>query len=133
MFADPAFDGEPEQIYEPGEGDPTLPEDEGDAGDEGDPADDGDTTPGDGTTYGPSSPGEDGGDNDGGSGEPPQKYVVDDVSVTLIGRRVQYLGPDGKLITEELTDYTRKTVRAHYATLNDFCAAGMTANASKPW
>lgn len=120
LFADPAFDGEPEQIYEPKGGDPLLPEDEDDddAGDEGDPAGEGDAPPDDEIIYDPPLPGENGGD--GGVDEPRKKYVVNDVAVTLIGRRVQYLGPDGKLITEELADYTRKTVRAHYATLNDF-------------
>lgn len=120
LFADPAFDGEPEQIYEPKGGDPLLPEDEDDddAGGEGDPAGEGDAPPDDEIIYDPPLPGENGGD--GGVDEPRKKYVVNDVAVTLIGRRVQYLGPDGKLITEELADYTRKTVRAHYATLNDF-------------
>jgi type I restriction enzyme R subunit len=33
---------------------------------------------------------------------------------------VQYIGSDGKLITESLKDYTRKTVKQEYATLNDF-------------
>jgi type I restriction enzyme R subunit len=34
--------------------------------------------------------------------------------------RVQYLDENGKLITESLTDYTRKAVRKTYASLDDF-------------
>lgn len=124
LFADPAFDGDPEQVYVPGDGDPLLPEEEDDIDDpddESDPPGEDDTPEGEppaDPAFPPEGDGED--DDAGGIGEPPKRYVVDDVTVAVIGRRVQYLGPDGKLITEELTDYTRKTVRAHYATLNDF-------------
>lgn len=125
LFADPAFDGEPEKVYVPGEGDPLLPDDDDEAEDSGDgnaPADEDGASPDDESPNDPALPPEGGwvDDEDGGIGEPPKRYVVDDVTVAVIGRRVQYLGPDGKLITEELTDYTRKTVRAHYATLKDF-------------
>jgi len=43
--------------------------------------------------------------------------------VTVLKQRVQYIGKDGKLITESLTDYTRRNVRNQYATLDDFLAA----------
>ena len=33
---------------------------------------------------------------------------------------MQYYGPEGKLITESLKDYTRSTVRKDYASLDDF-------------
>lgn len=52
--------------------------------------------------------------------EPRRKYVVGDVEVSIVAERVQYLGPDGKLITESLRDYTRKQVKAQYASLDDF-------------
>jgi len=39
------------------------------------------------------------------------KYYVDDVEVSVVSERVQYLDGDGKLITETLKDYTRETVR----------------------
>jgi len=48
------------------------------------------------------------------------KYVVGDVEVKVLAERVQYLGPDGKLITESLRDFTRKQVKAQYASLDDF-------------
>jgi type I restriction enzyme R subunit len=47
-------------------------------------------------------------------------FVVHDVKVAVSGQRVQYLDASGKLITEQLDDYTRKTVTARYATLKDF-------------
>jgi type I restriction enzyme R subunit len=59
-----------------------------------------------------------------GGGEPlppgTRKYIVGDVPVTVAMERVQYLDGDGKLITESLTDYSRKTVRESYASLDDF-------------
>lgn len=48
------------------------------------------------------------------------KYYVNDVPVSIINERVQYLDTDGKLITESLVDYTRKNIRKEYATLDDF-------------
>jgi type I restriction enzyme R subunit len=36
--------------------------------------------------------------------------------------RVQYLDGNGKLITESLTDYTRKAICKNYASLDDFLA-----------
>jgi len=33
---------------------------------------------------------------------------------------VQYMGPDGKLITESLKDYTRQTIRKDYSSLDQF-------------
>ena len=59
------------------------------------------------------------GDDDGGNG-PRIKFLVNNVQFSIAGRRVQYLDASGKLITEELTDYTRKTVQEQYATLKDF-------------
>lgn len=48
------------------------------------------------------------------------KYVVSDVKVSVVAERVQYYGTNGKLITESLKDYTRKTVRQKYRTLDAF-------------
>jgi type I restriction enzyme R subunit len=45
---------------------------------------------------------------------------VGDVEVQVIAERVQYYGPEGKLITESLKDYTRKAVRKDYSTLDQF-------------
>lgn len=64
--------------------------------------------------------------------EPPSerrvKHYVHDVEVTVLKQRVQYIDKDGKLITESLTDYTRRNVRNQYATLDDFLTAWSSAN-----
>ena len=110
LFADPDFDGDPVQIYEPGEEDPVAPPDEELPPEEND----------DGTEVEPINtlPPGPGGEITGG--EPRKKYYVKDVEVNIIGERVQYYGADGKLITESLKDYTKKTLEKEYRTLNDF-------------
>lgn len=128
-FADPDFDGEAEVIFKPNGGDSTVPpEDEPSGTDTTD-----DPTGGLDDPFDPLS-GEDdnepyttGGDDPftGGSGtdgvnEPRIKYVVKGVTVSVLAERVQYIGADGKLITESVKDYTVKTVKQEYATLNDF-------------
>ena len=107
LFADPHFDGDPVQIYEPEPGDPPLPPD--------DPPFGGEDIPPGGTIADPLG----GEDPPGGS----TRYYVDDVEVRVATERVQYLDADGKLITESLKDYTRKTVRKAYASLNEFLNA----------
>jgi type I restriction enzyme R subunit len=106
LFADPDFDGEPVQIYEPGPGDPPVPPDEPQGGEGVD------------EPYPPHVP-----FDPLGIGAPPTKYYVDDVEVTVATERVQYLDENGKLITESLKDYTRKTVRKAYTSLNAFLNA----------
>jgi len=49
-----------------------------------------------------------------------RKVVVNGVEVTIIKERVHYMGNDGKIITESLRDYTRKSVRTAYASLDSF-------------
>ncbi len=104
LFADPSFDGDPVQIYEPGPDDPPVPPDPPD-GSEG-PGEGGDFPP----EPSPEPPG----------GEKRYKYVVGDVPVYVIAERVQYYGKDGKLITESLKDYTKSIVEGEYASLDDF-------------
>jgi type I restriction enzyme R subunit len=110
-FADPDFDGEPVQIYEPREGEPIDP-----------PADD--------VT----------GDEDAG-GEPlsadeivvvrpditippdeerRSKVYVDGVAVRVVAERVEYLDENGKLITESLRDFTKRALRKRFASLDEF-------------
>ncbi|HEV8367699.1 MAG TPA: type I restriction-modification enzyme R subunit C-terminal domain-containing protein [Pyrinomonadaceae bacterium] len=103
LFADPDFDGEPVQIYEPKGDEPVVPPDEPD-----EPGDD-EPVSGGGVQIGPQ-----------GKGQRRTKYYVGDVEVSLVAERVQYYGKDGKLITESLTDYTKSAVNNNYASLNDF-------------
>ncbi|MBZ5798365.1 hypothetical protein K8353_51015, partial [Burkholderia contaminans] len=56
----------------------------------------------------------------GEEGDPVEKYIVTDKQVTILNSTVQVLDENGKLITESLTDYTRKNILGSYATLNDF-------------
>ncbi|MGN7410616.1 EcoAI/FtnUII family type I restriction enzme subunit R [Sporosarcina sp. SAFN-010] len=105
LFADPDFDGTPEGVVDvPPDGpiidpSPTPPDDE----------------PTDGFPPHP-EPGT-GGDD---PGEPLKKFRINDVDVKVINERVQYYDKGGLLITESLTDYTKKNILKEYATLKDF-------------
>lgn len=112
LFADPDFDGEPVQIYEPGPDDPVTPPIDEVAGEEGDGGSETGTDGGNG---------EDAGADTGGGRI---KYVIGDVPVYVIAERVQYYGPDGRLITESLKDYTRRTLQRSYAFLDTWTHAG---------
>ncbi|MCR4303843.1 MAG: DEAD/DEAH box helicase family protein [Gallionella sp.] len=65
-------------------------------------------------------------------GEPPDgrrhKVTVHGVEVTIVKERVQYLGGDGKIITESLRDYTRENVRRSYASLDSFLTSWKQAD-----
>ena len=105
-FADPDFDGEPVQIYEPGEGDPIDPPDvsppsEDGVGDDAITIDDVDL---------PLPP----------VTGPHKKVYVDGVEAFIVAERVEYLDGRGKLVTESLRDYTRKALRRRFASLDDF-------------
>ncbi len=52
--------------------------------------------------------------------EPRVKIRVDGVQVKVVNERVQYLGADGKIITESIRDYTRKSVSEKFTSLDDF-------------
>lgn len=51
---------------------------------------------------------------------PTKKFYVNGIEVVQVGERVQYYGNDGKLITESLTDYTKKNLKEQFATMDDF-------------
>ena len=114
LFADPAFDGDPVMVYEPKDGESPVPPDEGGEESSGNPThpdtSDGVSTAGSG----------EGGLIGGDPGTGRVKYVLGDVEVYVVAERVQYYGSDGKLITESLKDYTRKTVRKDYQSLDKF-------------
>jgi type I restriction enzyme R subunit len=112
-FADKNFDGDPVQIYEPKGDDPIVPPEIEDR-----TVEEGEGTSGDEPVVFP----------DGRSGGRPIKYYVDDVEVTVATERVQYLDADGKLITESLKDYTRKTINKSFESLDAFLK---TWNAAK--
>ncbi len=109
LFADPAFDGEPVQIYQPGPGESPVPPDAPPdlAGPDGPDSPD---APGEGEPDFPDDP----------DGKARIRYVVDNIPVSVIAERVQYYGPDGKLITESLRDFTRAKVKKQFASLDEF-------------
>jgi len=51
---------------------------------------------------------------------PRRKVNVNGVDVTILKERVQYMGNDGKIITESLLDFTRNNIRSSYASLHAF-------------
>lgn len=62
---------------------------------------------------------------------PREKIRVDGVKVTVINERIQYLGTDGKIITESLKDYTKKNVKGQYVSLETFLKSWNDANKKK--
>jgi type I restriction enzyme R subunit len=125
LFADPAFDGDPVQIYEPREDDPPVPPDEPPGGTGGD------GTPGGGDPGEGPDGGEPGGGG-GGGGEGRKKYIIGgDVTVHIVAERVQYYGADGKLITESLRDYTRQCVGKQFSSMDAFLRRWNSADQKK--
>ena len=49
-----------------------------------------------------------------------RKVIVSGVEVVILKERVQYLGDDGRIITESLLDYTRRNILKNHASLDDF-------------
>lgn len=94
LFSDPDFDGEPVVIYEPDDDDDPVPPD-------------------------PDGVPDDEEDDDGGFRED-QKVYVSGVPVRIIGERVEYVGADGKLVTESYREFAKKQVRSEFSSLNDF-------------
>lgn len=95
LFRDPEFDGEPAVIYEPGDDDDPVPPDP--------------------------PPEDDDGGGDGVEDEPgTYKIRVSGVDARIINERVEYIGPDGDLITESYRDFSRKQIQSEYASLDDF-------------
>ncbi len=113
IFADPNFDGDPVQIYEPQAGDPIDP-----------PAPGGDANPGADNPNGQAPGAAGGGDDVGGGDVAVRRYVVGGmVTVAVARERVQYLNTQGQLITESLRDYTRINLTRQYDSLDKFLQA----------
>jgi type I restriction enzyme R subunit len=60
-----------------------------------------------------------------------RKVTVRGVEVTILKERVQYMGDDGKIITESLRDYTRKSILRNYASLDQFLVTWKQADKKK--
>jgi type I restriction enzyme R subunit len=95
LFRDPEFDGEPVVIID---GDaPGGFEDEPDGFDDDD-------------------------DDDGGHDDTPgsRKIVISGVPARIVAERIEYVGTDGKLITESYRDFARKAITSEYRSLDEF-------------
>ena len=113
-FADPDFDGDPVQIYEPGEDDPiTPPDDVPPTGEDGEPL------PADARRgrnhrrWQPDLP------------LPPaaaraRRSMSMASAPRIIAERVEYLDENGKLVTESLRDFTKTALKKRFASLDDF-------------
>jgi type I restriction enzyme R subunit len=110
LFADPDFDGDPVQIYEPGPDDPMAPPDTEP------PTQGGDTPADDAWVIDDSLAPWTGHD----ANSPQRKIFVDAVHVSILAERVEYLDAYGKLVTESLRDFSRKTLRKQFASLDQF-------------
>lgn len=109
LFADEKFDGDPVQIYEPGNGQPVVPPD--------DPPNGGEDTPPE-MPPPPSPP------------VPPlppdtpdeevKKFYVNNVPVSVSSEKVQYYGKDGKLITESLKKYSKENIIKEFSSKDRF-------------
>jgi type I restriction enzyme R subunit len=104
-FADPDFDGEPVQIYDPDDDDPMVP-----------PEDEGDTISGDEIIVDAGNDISVAPDDDAAN----RKIYVNGVLVTIIAERVKYLDADGKLVTESLRDYSKRAMTNKFASLDSF-------------
>ncbi len=110
LFADPDFDGDPVMIKQVNEED-----DLGDAGEETTDETITDILDGEVVDF-PEVKG--GGEIEENTKR--EKIWVDGVQVKIVNERVQYLGVDGKIITESLRDYTKSNVTKQYHTLEKF-------------
>jgi type I restriction enzyme, R subunit len=115
LFADPDFDGQPVQIYEPGPDDPMAPPDEEPPAPGTGTAPSGTIDEGEVTVDGPLGPWV-GHDVD----TTYRKTYVDGVAVSIVAERVEYLDSYGKLVTESLRDYGRRELRKRFASLDEF-------------
>lgn len=95
LFRDPDFDGEAVVIYNPGSDDDPVPPDPEYPDDEFDP---------------------DGAEEESGV----YKVHVSGVPARIIHERIEYIGPDGNLITESYKDFSRKQIQSEYASLDEF-------------
>jgi type I restriction enzyme R subunit len=95
LFRDPDFDGEPVVVYEPNDGDSPVPPD-------------------------PVHSDEDDEDDTENDVEGIKKLVVSGVPARIIAERIEYIGPNGDLITESYRDFTRKQINDEFESLDIF-------------
>jgi type I restriction enzyme R subunit len=126
LFADPNFDGDPVMIKDVSEYDDISGTDDEAIGEPiVDIVDGGDVE------FPPEPPTITGGGTITDPPNPREKIRVNGVEVKIVNERVQYLGADGRIITESLKDYTKKNVIEKYATLETFLNSWKNADKKK--
>lgn len=111
LFADPEFDGDPVQIYNPGINDPVTPPD---ITDEENQTQVIDPTEGFGTKgIAPNI-------SINNDEDSVKKYYVSGIKVSVASERVQYYGKGGKLITESLKQYSKDNIIREYHSIESF-------------
>ncbi|MEY4126210.1 MAG: hypothetical protein RL737_399 [Bacteroidota bacterium] len=127
LFADPNFDGDPVMIKDVGEDDDISGTDD-ETSDE--PVVD--LVDGDDVVFPKPYPSTvTGGGLIVSEPNPRGKIRVNGVEVKIVNERIQYLGADGKIITESLKDYTKKNVKEQYETLDSFLSSWNNADKKK--
>ena len=94
LFRDPDFDGEPVVIIDGNN--PTGVSDEPEDFDHEDEGDGDDVTPGS------------------------RKIVISGVPARIVAERIEYIGSDGRLITESYRDFARKAITSEFRSLGEF-------------
>ncbi len=107
LFSDPDFDGEPISIKVVKPGEPMPTEDEDKIENSGD-----DTKPTDKNNVDINHPGKTVNTN--------TKIRVNGVDVNIYNEICSYYDKDGKLVTESLKDFSKRSILNEYASLNDF-------------
>ena len=110
LFADKDFDGEPIRIKELSENDEI-----GEFDEEIDIENIKDEITGEKISFDNSED-----ENKDNNDKKKKKVFVDGVDVQIINERVQYIGLDGKLITENLINYSKRNILKKYQTLSVF-------------
>lgn len=131
LFADPSFDGQPVMVKEISGDAELTDEDINDSSEDILDGETGDTIDFDGkdltdTFEKPQI-------IDGGTitDEPAGKVYVAGVPVAVLNERVQHLDADGKLITENLKDYTKRKLLTEFRSLENFLACWNTNDKKK--
>jgi len=128
LFADPNFDGDPVMIKVV-RGDEDLEEEDINPETNDDVIDQESGKPVDFGEYG------EGGEGPlpiADNGETPLgKVYVAGVDVSILNERIQYTDGNGKLITESLKDYTKRTIQKEYRSLGDFLSKWNSSDKKK--
>ena len=111
LFADPEFDGDPVQIYNPGINDPVTPPDVSDKDNQ---------QHGIGSIEGVSFKGIDTDISINNHDDEVKKYYVSGIKVSVASERVQYYGKGGQLITESLKQYSKDNIIREYHSIESF-------------